>query len=109
MANPPKHLSPESRKFWKEIVDAYDLQPEVLKVLQTACEAWDRMSEARKHIEAEGLLIDAGRYGRRKNPCVDIEQNSRAAFLRAISMINLPEDDKPKPPRVNRKYRSKED
>lgn len=100
----PKHLSAESRVFWDQINTDWNLEPSHLKVLQAALESWDRMSEARETLAVEGATYP-DRFGApRKHPSVSIEENARSAFLRAMAQLKL-EDEKPREPRLNRKYR----
>ena len=44
---PPKHLSAAAKTWWRELVGTYELEGHHLKVLRAACEAWDRLNEAR--------------------------------------------------------------
>ena len=84
----PRHLTPESKRFWQKIVADYALESHHLKMLETACVAWDRAQQARTAIEEHGLLVD-GRYGTRANPAVAMERDARLAFLRALRELDL--------------------
>jgi hypothetical protein len=50
----PKHLTVTSRAFWASVVADYDLEPHHLAILQAACEARDRLDEARAAIDRDG-------------------------------------------------------
>jgi P27 family predicted phage terminase small subunit len=87
-ATPPRHLSPAARKFWRSVLAAYELEVHHLAILAAACEAMDRMAEARAAIEADGAYID-GRFGKKAHPALAIERDSRTAMLRAIRELGL--------------------
>jgi phage terminase small subunit len=78
----------------------YDLEPHHQRLLQAACEAWDRLQEAREVLRQEGTYVE-GRYGPRAHPAVAVERDSRVAFARLLRELDLdgePGPD-PRPPR----------
>ena len=86
---PPKHLSRESKGWWRQVVSDYDLERHHLKLLQSACEAWDRVAEARALIERDGIVVE-DRFGQPKaHPAVDIERHNRALFARMLRELAL--------------------
>lgn len=98
---PPAHLSQATRKWWRLIVDEYELGPHHLRVLQAACEAWDRQQEARERLAADGAYI-TDRFGQlRPHPALAVERDSRIAFIRAVRELAL-DDSEPEPPRPPR-------
>ena len=42
LPQPPPHLSPSAKQWWQLTIEAYVLQEHHLRLLQLACEAWDR-------------------------------------------------------------------
>ena len=50
----PSHLRAETQAWWIKIVDEYDLPAHALRILETACDAWDRMQQARETIAKDG-------------------------------------------------------
>ncbi len=80
----PLHLSGEMRQFWARVVDEYELESDALLILRTACESWDRAQQARKAIQADGLILNG-----RRHPGVDIEAASQNLFLRAMRQLGL--------------------
>lgn len=98
---PPDHFSEVMRAFWSRILDDYELADHHLRVLQAACEAWDRMVQARELLaEAGPVYLD--RFGApRKHPAISIEEAARLQFIRALRELDLegePLPD-PRPPR----------
>lgn len=79
----------------------YELEQHHERLLTAACGAWDRMTEAREAVAADGLTVE-DRYGQLKpHPLLAVEKDSRIAFARLVREIDLdgePAPD-PRPPR----------
>ena len=87
---PPLSLSGAARKLWASIRDEYDIRDSGgLAVLTVACEAFDRMREAREVLAREGLVISNHRGELRAHPCTAIERDSRGQMLSAIRQLGL--------------------
>src|SRR5262245_60951120 len=86
---PPAHLSPSAQQWWRITLEAYVLQEHHLRLLQLACEAWDRSQAARAQLEAEGLTVRGAEGGVRPHPCVAIERDSRLAVARLVRELDL--------------------
>ncbi len=100
--NPPKSLNAEAKKWWRKLVEEYEISdPLGLLLLQTALEALDRLRDAQNSIIDDGVTV-TDRYGQlRANPAVNIERDARAAMLAALKAMNLdlePLRDRPGPP-----------
>ena len=79
---PPEHLSREARKWWRFVAEEFALDEANALVLRAALESFDRLNEARKALDAEGLTCE-DRFGQvRARPEVGIERDARIAFLR---------------------------
>jgi P27 family predicted phage terminase small subunit len=94
-APPPPHLSEATKAWWTEVCGEYVLKSHHLRILECACDAWDRMTEAREALSREGLIGSTGAGGPKANPAAVIERDSRAAFLYALRELDL--DSEPKP------------
>lgn len=80
----PRHLERSTRAWFRQVMADYDLEPHHVRLLQMAGETWDRATQARKLIEADGP-IQADRFGQlRPHPAIAIaiERDSRIAFAR---------------------------
>jgi P27 family predicted phage terminase small subunit len=86
--NAPRHLKAAGRRLWRAVVNAYELETHHLEILAAACEACDRMTEARELVDEEGITVE-GRFGARTHPAVAVELNSRTAMLRAIRELGV--------------------
>lgn len=98
---PPRHLSADSKSFWRRIVAEYDLEEHHRRVLTAACEAWDRMNAAGAAIRSGGLIVTDRFAQERAHPAVAIERDSRIAFIRALRELDLEGESlpDPRPPR----------
>ncbi len=83
-------LSAEATKLKSSIIKEYDIDDSAgLRILQTACEAFDRMREAQKNIQRDGMTV-MDRWGQIKaHPLCSVERDSRAQFLSALKQLNL--------------------
>lgn len=87
--NPPKHLRPNTRKWWKSVVEEWELDEHHVRLLTLAAEAWDRCQEAREILAREGLTY-TDRFGQPvSRPEVAIEKDSRIAFARLLRELDL--------------------
>lgn len=84
----PRHLSEPTRKLWRDVTAAYELEPHHLVILAAACEAQDRMQQAREAIETDGAYTE-GRFGMKAHPAIAVERDSRLAMIRALRELGL--------------------
>jgi P27 family predicted phage terminase small subunit len=105
LPTPPLHLQPATKRWWKSIVETFDLESHHLRLLQAACESWDRMQAARAVLDEKGVTYQ-NRFG---DPCarpeVAIERDAKVSFARLVRELNLdsaPGPDGPRPPALNR-------
>jgi len=77
------------KTWWAEIVSEHALGSHQLLVLRAACQAWDRMEQARKVLACSGLSYTDDKGMHRAMPEVAIERDSRTAFVRAVRELNL--------------------
>ncbi|MCB0346889.1 MAG: P27 family phage terminase small subunit [Bdellovibrionales bacterium] len=97
----PDHLSDEMCSFFDHVMVEFHLEEQHQKILQAACELWDRASEARLQVEEFGLTY-TDRFGQDKErPEVKIQRDSSLAFARLLRELNL-ESDNESDPRIPR-------
>lgn len=89
-ANPPSHLSRRSKRWWRSVIEAYDLEPHHLAILTAAAEAWDRKEEARLIIAEEGVVIREGSgLPPVAHPAVQVEDVAAMRFANLVREIGL--------------------
>lgn len=85
----PTHLKAATKRWYKQVLEDYELEPHHMKILTLAATAWDRAQDARETIEQEGAVV-ADRFGQpKKHPAVDIETASMTTFARLIRELCL--------------------
>lgn len=82
--NPPKHLSAESKRMWRRIQQEYELTPDAAGLLRVALENFDIGEQARKLIQAEGVVVDGKRH-----PATDVMKQANGLYLRAMRQLGL--------------------
>jgi len=85
----PRHLSPAMKRWWRDVVSTFELESHDQRLLQSACEAWDRGQEARALIERDGLVVATANGGMKRHPAVAIEHECRIGFARLLRELAL--------------------
>jgi P27 family predicted phage terminase small subunit len=94
---PPSHLQPASKLWWSEIINTFYLESHHLKLLQLACEAWERCQEARKQLAEDGITIEGREGGMRPHPAIAIERDSVSRFAALVKQLGLDDVGEPEP------------
>lgn len=94
----PAHLSAAMQTWWNQVMADYALEAHHLLLLQGAAEAWDRLTEARTVLAAEGLTVATKDGSKKRHPAADIERDSRLAFARLLRELDLDADEPPERP-----------
>lgn len=91
---PPTHLSAEAKRLWARLLADYRLDDAAgLLLLQSACEAFDRLQEARKVLDKEGAVM-TDRWGQRKpHPAAGLERDARNQMHSALRLLKLEPGD----------------
>ena len=79
---PPAHLTDTTKAWWPAVVRDYALEPHHLRLLQAACECWDRLEQARELLATDGLVNHGREGGVRPHPAEAIERDGRNSFAR---------------------------
>ena len=85
---PPAYLSDVSKAFWRTVTKGWELEAHHIRLLQIACESWDRALEAREAVSASGpYFTDRGNV--KPHPGIAVEQQARKQFIAALREIGL--------------------
>jgi len=85
----PRHLKPETRRWWVEVVTNFELESHHIRLLTMVAESWDRCQQAREGIAEHGLTYTDRHGARRPSPEISIERDSRIAFARLLRELGL--------------------
>jgi phage terminase small subunit len=104
----PGHLSPAMREWWDQVMVDFELDRHHLRLLEAACDAWDRMVGARSAIAEHGLTFSGKGGDPKPRPEVAVERDARLAFARLLRELDLdtiavPEVPRPPSLRSNRR------
>lgn len=88
----PDHLSVRSQAVWQSTLQTHELRPDELELLDAALTQLDRATEARRHLDEDGLLV-AGLHGPRLNPLLAVERHSSAAGARLLRQLGLTDSE----------------
>jgi P27 family predicted phage terminase small subunit len=92
----PTHLSRGARRWWRAVVEGYDLEAHHVVILTAAAEAWDRKEQARGLIAEEGIVIRDVSGERVTHPAVQIEDTATrrlASLIRDLGLDATPPQD----------------
>jgi P27 family predicted phage terminase small subunit len=90
MTRTPPHLSKESASWFKKIATEFGIRDQGgVLILQTVCEAFDRMRACQTAIEEQGATT-LDRWGQVKiHPLCATERDARAQVLAGLKALNL--------------------
>ncbi len=86
---PPRHLKPETARWWANVLSEFELEPHHIRLLTLAAEAWDRTQQARGILAKNGLTYEDRFSQPVARPEVAIERDSRTAFARLLRELDL--------------------
>jgi P27 family predicted phage terminase small subunit len=90
----PSHLSVAARKLWAQLSEDYVLDDAAGRLLlQSACEAYDRLQEARKLIDKEGAVMRDRWNQAKPHPACGIERDARGQMHSALRLLKLAPGD----------------
>lgn len=100
----PAHLSAESKRWWRRIVADFDLEAHHLRLLQAACECWDRVLEARAAVDRDGAYYTDRFQQIKPHPGLAEERANKtlmARLLRELALdVEAPNDSLGRPPAI---------
>jgi P27 family predicted phage terminase small subunit len=106
-ADVSRGFSDEMKTFFRDTKRKFVLSGHHLRVLACACEAHDRMRQAQRVIDVEGLTTKTKGGELRAHPATNVEIQSRTSFVRCLRELGLADevpDELTRPPRLTNRY-----
>jgi len=85
----PSHLRPTTKAWWLHVHNNWRLEEHHSRLLEMACDAWDRYHEAREILARDGIVVGGRQAAVRPHPAIAIERDNRVIFARLISQLAL--------------------
>jgi P27 family predicted phage terminase small subunit len=95
----PKYLGKAGKKYWKRVVNGYDLQVQDYEILANACECLDRIDQARETIAREGAWCGGDGRLLREHPAQKTERDNKKLHSQLVRELCLDADNQPEKPR----------
>jgi phage terminase small subunit len=90
---PPKLGAPGVR-FWKDVVDRYQLRPDELRVLEQACRTLTLLDKMQKTLDKADSLTAVGSMGQPvMHPIVSELRQHRNTLRQLTNQLGLPDED----------------
>ena len=78
-----------SKGFWRVVTKGWELEPHHIRLLQIACESWDRAIEARETVTGSKPYFTDRNLNIKAHPGIAVEQTARKQFIAALREIGL--------------------
>lgn len=93
---PPEHLQAAGRRYWREVMAEWELEPERLAILENACGCLDRIAQCRNRVRRDGLTVASSRDGRPvAHPLLSAERQAQSLHAQLVKALGL--NDEPAP------------
>lgn len=99
---PPSGLSAAAKKVWKDISAEWVLAADTLILLKTALEAYDRMQQAKRQIDKDGITVTSASGLLRTHPSLRTEKEAGGRFLQAWRQLGFGQESPTEVGRIGR-------
>lgn len=89
----PRGLDLAGRRMWKGIVKGYELRPDELFLLESACRTADTLAQLEAVMSGEPLMVEGSMGQMREHPLLSEVRQQRALLTRTLVLLKLPEMD----------------
>lgn len=91
--SPPKGLGPVSRRFWRDILAAYELRPDEVRILTDACHEIDVIERIQADLRDSPLMVKGSMGQLVASPLVSEVRQHRAVLAGLLARLRLPDAD----------------
>ena len=93
----PEHLGRDGKRFFREVLTDWELDPHQLATLANAAACLDRITTARNRIKRDGLLVQGSRGALIAHPAVQVERQQMVTHAALVKSLELKDDPAPTP------------
>lgn len=87
----PQGLELAGRRLWKSVVSAYQLRPDEVYVLESACKTADWIARLESAMQGEPLVVKGSMGQDREHPLLSEARQQRSLLARLLAQMKLPE------------------
>ncbi len=87
----PRELAPRGRKFWRNTVDAFELEAEEIELLREACRTLDNLDALARVLRTDGAMVKGSEGQQRVHPAFAEMRGARLVLGRLLKQLALPE------------------
>ena len=92
---PPNGLATRGRKFWRDVVDEFDLTDAERHLLHEACRSLDRIDALEALVATEGQTVTGSTGQTVLHPAIAEARQQRLVLGRLVKQLELPDEDTP--------------
>lgn len=87
----PSGLGKRGRRFWREVANGYELRPDELVLLETACRCIDLVADLEAGMADQPLTVKGSMGQVREHPLLSEQRQQRALLNRTLAQLDLPD------------------
>ena len=91
----PKGLDLGGKRLWKRIIGAYELRPDELILLESACRTADMVVRLEAAMEGQPLVVKGSMGQAREHPLLSEARQQRGLLARLLAQMKLPDEGLP--------------
>ncbi len=90
---PPRGLGREAKRLWLDCHEDFCFGPDSLALLRVACFALERLLQAKKILDREGVTFKTETGQIKQHPACSVEKDARSGFVQAIRLLGISYDE----------------
>lgn len=89
----PARLGTQGARFWQQVAGEYELRPDEIVLLETACRTLDTIAQLDAAMAGEPLTTRGSLGQLREHPLLSEARQQRMTLARLLRQLALPEPD----------------
>lgn len=87
----PRDLSAKSRRFWRETLAIFELNPVEMRVFEQLCRALDDLAELSAVVRRDGVTVMTADGAAKVNPALIEARQQRMLAAKLATVLDLPD------------------